>query len=40
MNLLWGFKEVERMYREMKGVNIRAEYGVLWYESDWYVGKN
>jgi hypothetical protein len=40
MNLLWGFKEVERMYRDMKGVNIRAEYGVLWYESDWYVGKN
>jgi hypothetical protein len=40
MNLLWGFKEVERMYREMKGVSIRAEYGVLWYESDWYVGKN
>lgn len=40
MNLLWGFKEVERMYREMKGVSIRAEYGVLWYESDWYVGRN
>ncbi|MBT7162769.1 MAG: hypothetical protein HN904_08325 [Victivallales bacterium] len=40
MNLLWGFKEVERMYREMKGVSLRAEYGLLWYESDWYVGKN
>ncbi len=40
MNLLWGFKEVERMYREMKGLNIRAEYGLLWYESDWYVGRN
>jgi hypothetical protein len=40
MNLLWGFKEVERMYREMKGINIRAEYGLLWYESDWYVGRN
>lgn len=40
MNLLWGFKEVERMYREMKGVSLRAEYGLLWYESDWYVGRN
>jgi len=40
MNLLWGLKEVERMYREMKGLNIRAEYGMLWYESDWYVGRN
>ncbi len=40
MNLLWGFKEVERMYREMRGVSLRAEYGLLWYESDWYVGRN
>lgn len=40
MNLLWGFKEAERVYREMKGLNIRAEYGLLWYESDWYVGRN
>ena len=40
MNLLWAFKEVERLYRDMNGLSLRAEYGVLWYESDWFVGKN
>lgn len=39
MRLLWAFKELESFMRQMKGVSMRAEYGILWYESEWIVGK-
>ena len=39
MELLWAFKELERVMREMKGISIRSEYTIAWYESDWFVGK-
>ncbi|MCK5804553.1 MAG: hypothetical protein KAI66_17080 [Lentisphaeria bacterium] len=39
MELLWAFKELERVFHEMKGILIRSEYTIAWYESDWFVGK-
>ena len=39
MRVLWAFKELENFMREMKGVSIRSELKILWYESDWIVGK-
>lgn len=39
MNLLWAFKELESFYRSSKGLNLRAEYGIRWHESDWIVGR-
>ena len=38
LNLLWAFKELEAIYRTMSGLDLRAEFGILWYESDWIVG--
>jgi hypothetical protein len=37
--LLWAFKHLEAVLREVKGINLRSEYRVLWYESDWVTGR-
>jgi len=39
MVLLWAFKELEAFYRDLNGANLRADYRISWYESDWFVGK-
>jgi hypothetical protein len=39
MTLLWAFKELETFFAESNGVNLRSEYGIRWYESDWILGK-
>ncbi len=39
MILLWAFKELEAFFVTNSGVNLRCEYGIRWYESDWIVGK-
>lgn len=39
MNLLWAFNELEAFVSEHKGINIRSEYSIRWYESDWVVMK-
>jgi len=39
LQLLWAFKELEAFFRRTSGVDLRSEYGILWLESDWYVGK-
>ncbi len=38
MNLLWAFKELESFYAA-SGQEIRSEYRIFWYESDWIIGK-
>jgi len=38
-NLLWAFKELESFYGSTHGADLRAEYGILWYESEWFVGR-
>lgn len=37
--LLWAFKEVENFTRRTSGLNVRAHYGISWYESDWITGR-
>jgi len=39
MTLLWAFKEIEHFFADEHGVSLRSEYGILWYESDWIIGK-
>ena len=39
MVLLWAFKELEALMAESSGTNLRSEYRIRWYESDWVVGK-
>lgn len=39
LHLLWAFKELEGFFSESNGVNLRSEHGILWYESDWVIGK-
>jgi hypothetical protein len=39
LQLLWGFKELESFFKRTNGLDLRAEYGVLWLESDWFVGQ-
>ena len=39
LNLLWAFKELEAFFLRTNGLNLRGEYAVLWYESDWIVGR-
>lgn len=39
MRLLWAFKEMEQFFAREHGISLRSEYGLLWYESDWIVGK-
>ena len=38
LNLLWAFKELETFIAENTGVNLRSEYGIFWYESEWVAG--
>ncbi len=37
--LLWAFKQLEAVLREAKGINLRSQYSILWYESDWVSGR-
>ena len=37
--LLWAFKELESFLRNTYGLNIRAHYGISWYEAEWITGK-
>lgn len=37
--LLWAFKELEVFSRNMYGINIRAHFGISWYEADWITGR-
>jgi len=39
LNLLWGFKEIDNFYSSSTGINLRSEYNILWYESEWIAGK-
>ena len=39
IHLLWGFKELEQFYAASRGADLRTEYGILWYESEWFVGR-
>ena len=36
--LLWAFKELENLGPKL-GKNVRADFGVLWYESEWITGR-
>ncbi len=38
MTLLWAFNELEKFMSESSGLSLRSEYGISWYESDWFVG--
>lgn len=38
LNLLWAFKGLETFIGENTGVNLRSEYGIFWYESEWVAG--
>ena len=37
--LLWAFKELENFLKKTYGLNIRAHYGISWYEAEWITGK-
>lgn len=37
--MLWAFKELEAFTRKTYGMNIRAQYGISWYESEWITGR-
>jgi len=37
--MLWAFKELEVWTRRQRGVNLRAQYGICWYEADWITGR-
>ena len=39
LQLLWAFKELEAFFRRTNGLDLRAEFGVLWLESDWFIGQ-
>jgi len=39
LQLLWAFKELEAFFRRTNGMDLRAEAGILWLESDWFIGK-
>ena len=36
--LLWAFKELENLGPKL-GKNVRSDFGVLWYESEWITGR-
>lgn len=38
LTLLWAFKELETFLSNTNGINLRSEYKVSWYESDWSIG--
>ncbi len=39
LELLWAFKELETFFRRNNGMDVRSEFGILWLESDWFIGK-
>jgi len=39
LQYLWAFKELESFIKTNKGLDLRSEYGILWLESDWFVGR-
>lgn len=39
MTLLWALKELETVYSQSSGVNLRAESNMSWFESEWIAGK-
>ena len=39
MTLLWAFKELDLFFKQSNGRSLRSEYSILWYESDWILGK-
>lgn len=39
LQLLWGFKELETFFKRTNGLDLRAEFGILWLESDWFIGQ-
>ncbi len=39
LQLLWAFKELESFFKRTNGLDLRAEFGILWLESDWFVGQ-
>ncbi len=38
LTLLWAFKELEIFLSGSSGVELRSEYKISWYESDWSIG--
>jgi hypothetical protein len=38
LTMLWAFKELESFLDTTSGVNLRSEYKISWYESDWSIG--
>ena len=38
LSLLWAFKELEVFLLGSSGVELRSEYKISWYESDWSIG--
>jgi len=39
LQLLWAFKELEAFFKRTNGLDLRAEFGILWLESDWFIGQ-
>ncbi len=39
LQLLWAFKELELFFKRTNGLDLRAEFGILWLESDWFIGQ-
>ena len=37
--MLWAFKELEIFIKKTYGLNIRAHYGISWYEAEWITGR-
>jgi len=38
LSLLWAFKELESFLLNTSGVELRSEFKISWYESDWSIG--
>lgn len=38
LTLLWAFKELESFMMNNNGIDLRSEYKISWYESDWSIG--
>jgi len=39
LTTLWAFKEVESFTLRTSGTNLRQEFAISWYESDWIIGQ-
>lgn len=38
LNFLWGFRELEHMYKSLNGSNLRSDLHFTWFESEWISG--